>query len=152
MFSKHYPCKKDRMSSCRMNQIQWIGRQAERRRVFEGGLDEARTSTNLEASLILSSMRSTLFGFGFLSCLFQFCYWSCTLFWFLPGEAFEGRSIWEPHDARFPFLPLPRMREICQSIISGMLSPASIHSIAHIWKKWPSSFWSAPVKVDMANI
>ena len=49
------------MLSCRMNQIQWIGRQAGRHRGFEGGLTKLRTSTHLEASLILSSELSELF-------------------------------------------------------------------------------------------
>ena len=63
--------KKDRRLILSNGLIQWIGRQAGRRRAFEGGLAVARTSTHLEASLILSSMRSTLFGFGFSSCLFM---------------------------------------------------------------------------------
>lgn len=49
--------KKDRMLSCRINQIQWTLRKAGRHKGFEDGLAVTMTSTHLDASLILSSMR-----------------------------------------------------------------------------------------------
>ena len=135
--------KKDRMLSCRMNQIQWTLRKAGRHRGFEDGLAVTMTSTHLEAILILSSEPSALFLFRIRILSFSLIFHP---FQFLPGRTVEGRSVREPHDVRFPSFPLPRMRESQPPDISGKLSPASIHSIEHTRKKWPSSFWKRSLR------
>ena len=124
--------KKDRMLSCRINQIQRTLRKAWRHKGFEDGLSVVMTSTHLEAILILSSEPSALFLFLIRILFFSLVFHS---FQFLPGRALEGRSARAPHDVRFPSFPLPRMRESRPPDIYGKLSPASIHSIEHTRKK-----------------
>ena len=59
------------MLSCRINQIQWTLRKAGRHKGFEDGLAVAKTSTHLEASLIMSSKLSALFLFRIRSLSFS---------------------------------------------------------------------------------